>query len=203
MHTIHAFHRSESKADLIVCLPEDQHDYWMDLCYKYKFHVPHFIASAGESRFQSVKSGLKFIQENPKWSGDIAKNSEKYLISIHDGVRPLVSSELIDLSFRQAALHRAVVPGLPSNEAIRILNPDRSSSSIERDRVIRVQTPQVFSADILLRAYAKEERPSFTDDASVVELSGFPITIFEGEPTNIKITHAQDLNIAMMYLQKD
>src|SRR5690554_4099222 len=70
MHTIHAFHQSESKADIIVCLPEDQHEYWMDLCYKYKFHVPHFIADAGESRFQTVKAGLKFIQENPKWSGD-------------------------------------------------------------------------------------------------------------------------------------
>ena len=84
------------------------------------------------------------------------------------------------------------------------MSEDGRSEALDRSRFVAVQTPQVFRADILLRAY---DRPKgalslFTDDASLVEASGVPVALYPGSPENIKITHPRDFAIAEAILHE-
>lgn len=207
MRTIHAFHRASSKPEIVVVLPAAWIDYWTDLCFKFQFHVPHFIAEGGNTRFQSVKNGLDFIAaEKLSGSGEqdveidrVAIDNEA-IIAVHDGARPLVDPALIDESFLSARTNKAVVPGIPATDSVRF-SDNGSSKVLPRDRVYLIQTPQTFQADILIKAYQQPESTAFTDDATAVEAIGVPITLIQGNKINLKITTEEDLAIAATILQ--
>ena len=186
MHSIEAFYHSEYKPDIIVVLNVDFHLYWENLCEKYHFSVPHTLVKGGNHRFDSVKNGLKLIKG-------------KAIIAIHDAVRPLISKQLINYSYREAELSGNAVAAIKSRDSVRLKN-DQLSSSLNRDEIFLVQTPQTFSSDILNKAYKQDFRNEFTDDASVVERLGISINLIEGENTNFKITFPEDLKIAEFYL---
>ena len=207
MRTIHAFHRANSNPAIVVVLPSDWINYWTDLCYKFQFHVPHFIAEGGASRFQSVKMGLDFIstqistQSLSGQSGELkAGNLLPPLIAVHDGARPLVSSALIDESFAMARSKKAVIPAIESTDSVRF-SENGAHRVLPRNQVFLIQTPQTFHADLLFKAYEQEESPAFTDDATVVESMGETITLIEGDKTNLKITTEDDLTLASALLE--
>ena len=199
MRTLHAFHRSTLQPGIVVVLAPDLQQQWTDLCYQHRFHVPHYIADGGETRFQSVRNGLNFLAEN-KLTGD---NREQALIAVHDAARPLITPELIDVSFREAEQRGAVTFGVPSTDTIRWVNSFDSGENkiLPRKQVYRIQTPQTFRAAILIEAYQQAVSEDFTDDVSVVEKMGIPITILNGDPQNIKITHRHDLTAAEAWLR--
>lgn len=197
MRTLHAFHRTSLSLELVVVLPSDWMEYWTDLCYRFDFHVPHVLVEGGASRFQSVKNGLNYISERLYEKG---APSVQHYIAVHDGARPLVSSSLIESLFAAAAIHQAVIPGLPSSDSIRLVE-NGSSRTFNRDQVMQIQTPQVFEANLLLQAYQTPESPAFTDDATVVEANGTSITIHPGEKQNLKITTEEDLLFAKAILR--
>jgi 2-C-methyl-D-erythritol 4-phosphate cytidylyltransferase len=116
-------------------------------------------------------------------------------IAVHDGVRPLVSQELIARCFETAAQHGAAVPVVPLSDSIR-LREAGGSRSVPREDYCIVQTPQVFRAEWLKDAYRAPFRPSFTDDASAVEAAGYSIALTGGSRSNIKITEPLDLAMA-------
>lgn len=200
MRSIHAFYASETKPEIIVVLAADMQDYWLDLCYKFHFHVPHLITTGGSTRFQSVKKGLEFLAQH-----DANMVSEQAVIAVHDGARPLVTSALIDQSFQIARQTGSAVSAVPSTDSIRLVDQQNPSISrtYPRNLVYKMQTPQIFKASILMEAYDQEENPAFTDDATVVESKEYPITLVEGDHRNLKITTDGDLEIACLYLQKD
>lgn len=199
MRTIHAFFRANgSKPEIVVVLAAEWMDYWTDLCYKFQFHVPHFIVEGGSSRFKSVRNGLDFIVSE-KLAGDEMRADS--VIAVHDGARPLVSPSLIDETFEVAARNGAVVPGISSADSVRYAESG-SNKALPRDQVYLIQTPQTFRAAVILNAYLQEESPLFTDDASVVEANGTPVTLIEGDKTNLKITTETDLAVAAVYLQQ-
>lgn len=121
------------------------------------------------------------------------------VVGIHDGVRPFVSQEVIARCFREAVVRKAVIPVIDVVETVRHLT-ESGSETVSRNDYKLVQTPQVFDADLLKRAYEQEFTPLFTDDASVVEAMGVPVYLVEGNRENIKITTPFDLKVASALL---
>ncbi len=186
MHTLERF--AQVVDDVILVLPEDHIIYWEGLCQEYAFTLPIRLALGGETRFHSVRSALSLL---PKagW------------VAVHDGVRPLVSQELIEACFVQAEAVGAALPALPMTDSLRQLDETGSSHAVERSQFVGVQTPQTFSLERLHTAYLQPYQPTFTDDASVYEASGFGApALVPGERTNIKITTPLDLSLAELLL---
>lgn len=188
METIKAFLRYDSSIAVIVVLPEDQLKSWDDLCKKYDFDHSHTIVKGGETRFHSVRNGLDALGETD-------------LVAVHDGVRPLVSTDTIANCFSRAAETGAAIPVLPIDETLRQGSAEHSCT-VDRSTYFTVQTPQVFKARIIAQSYLQEWSAEFTDDASVVEKKGFQVTLVPGNPENIKITRPGDLLIARVFLKK-
>ena len=124
------------------------------------------------------------------------------LIAVHDGVRPFVSSEVIAACFDEAEKNGAAIPVMPMIDSLRETD-EKGSHPVDRSRYFAVQTPQVFSSDLLLKAYEQEFSALFTDDASVVETMGEAIYMVTGNRENIKITTPFDLLVAESLILRD
>ena len=182
MHTIHKFYAYDSSIEIRIVLPESEIETWNTLCINHNFAIPCQVFPGGETRFHSVKNGLHNLSTNA-------------LTGIHDGVRPLVSNGTITRCYDLAETNGSAVPVMPVPESIRKVEGEDSVSE-ERSLYRIVQTPQIFSSEILLDAYNLPFEDSFTDDASVVEKAGYKIYLTEGNEDNIKITTRKDLLIA-------
>jgi len=187
MRTLDAFYSFDPKIRLILVLPEDQQEFWEDLCRMHKFNIPYRMALGGLTRFDSVKNGLSMVDDGG-------------LVAIHDGVRPLVSPLLISRCYKAAAIYGAAVPVTGVIESIRKVDGD-SSLAVSREDFWLVQTPQVFKSELIKSAYNMTENNDYTDDATVAELFGTKIRLVEGTRENIKITTPVDLLIAEAYLK--
>jgi 2-C-methyl-D-erythritol 4-phosphate cytidylyltransferase len=183
MHTIRLFYEFDNTAEIIVVLPGQHFKLWKELCLETIFKIPHQLAEGGPARFHSVKSGLKLVKD------------DKALVAIHDAVRPFVNREVIERVFTDAEFYGNAIPGIPVNESVRE-NSGAGNHPVDRSKLVLVQTPQCFKANILLKAYLQNYREEFTDDASVVESDGVQIHLVNGNPENIKITTQSDLRIA-------
>jgi len=189
MHTISRFHNSVSRPTIILVLHADYHDYWQQLCSENKFNIPHQLIKGGESRFNSVKNGLDIITDADA------------VIAIHDAVRPLTPTAIIDHSFSYAAKNGNAITAVKSRDSIRQLKGDHSVS-LFRDDIYLIQTPQTFQSTAIKKAYEQAYDPKFTDDASVVESIGLHINLAEGSYENIKITFPEDIAIAEAILNR-
>lgn len=144
------------------------------------------LIPGGQTRFQSVKNGLEAVRESS-------------IVFIHDGVRPLVSPELIQRCEKMALEKGNAIPALELKESIRSVR-GRESFSEDRTRFRCVQTPQTFRSEIIREAFRQPFDPGFTDEASVLEKMGVPIHLIEGEYRNLKITRPEDLALAEILL---
>jgi len=182
MHTIERFKAFNDSIEIITVLPENQLRFWKELQNKYSFTVSHTLVKGGKSRFFSVRSGLEFV--------DIPG-----LIAVHDGVRPLVSIDTIKRCFETAEKLGNAIPVIQPSDSLRMIT-ETGNNPINRQNIRQVQTPQVFSAELIKKAYLQDYLPEFTDDASVIEKTGVKINLVEGNRENIKITNPEDLLIA-------
>jgi len=188
MHTIEAFYNFDNNINIIVVLPTDYQEYWKRTCKEYSFGIAHIIADGGETRFHSVKNGLSFVGNG--------------LVAVQDGARPFASTQLIGRTFNSAETYKAVIPVIDATDSLREITGINTSRIIDRNRIKLVQTPQVFDAGVLKKAYQTEYKDTFTDDASVAEASGVNIYLEKGETNNIKITTPFDLEIANVILKQ-
>jgi 2-C-methyl-D-erythritol 4-phosphate cytidylyltransferase len=184
MHTLTVFYDYDPSIHIILVLPEDYTAHWSKLCADFSFEIPHQMVIGGNTRFQSVRNGLKKVERGA-------------LVGVHDGVRPLVSRQLIAKIYETAAIKKAAFPVVHLIDSIRELDNEEVSRAVDRSKYRLVQTPQVFWSDVLIDAYKQEYRDDFTDDVSVVEATQTvrPVMV-EGSPENIKITASVDLMIA-------
>lgn len=192
MHTLDAFYEWDPSIGIVLVLPEEHQDYWRMLCRELNCTIEHYIVEGGNTRFQSVKNGLEFLQDE---MGIAPNREQKAWIAVHDGVRPFPSPDVIDNCFNSAEQEGNAIPVIPIIDSIRVVT-EHGSHPVDRSDYYAVQTPQVFHSDILMRAYQQEYSPEFTDDASVVEANGETINIVPGNRENIKITTPFDLLIA-------
>jgi 2-C-methyl-D-erythritol 4-phosphate cytidylyltransferase len=182
VHTVRAFLKYSQHIKIILVLPAGQLEFWNKLAKQHSLPPGMQVQAGGETRFQSVKRGL----ENIKDEG---------LVAIHDGVRPLVSEDIIAASFRLAAVHGSAVASVRLKESVRMTD-QHGTKALDRSQFRLIQTPQTFRASLIQKAYELPEEPSLTDDASVAERAGLKISLFEGSYRNIKITTPDDLLIA-------
>lgn len=188
MHTINSFLSFEASMKVILVLPSDQVDYWRALCQQYNFPAQHQVTTGGDTRYQSVKNGLALVKEDG-------------LVAVHDGVRPFAGMDTIQRSFEAARQYGAAIPVIEMIESIRKVEGEGSRVCSRNDYKL-VQTPQVFRISVLKRAYELPYHSGFTDDASVVEASGFKVSLVAGNRENIKITSPFDLLVAEALLNK-
>jgi 2-C-methyl-D-erythritol 4-phosphate cytidylyltransferase len=186
MHTIERFKSFNKAIEIITVLPENQLRHWIELQKKYFFTVPHTLVKGGSHRFFSVRNGLKFV-------------NVPGLVAIHDGVRPFVSIDTIKRCFDTAEKLGNAIPSVSPADSLRILT-DHGSEPVNRLHIKQVQTPQVFNAELIKKAYLQEYKPEFTDDATVFENTGERINLIDGNRENIKITNPEDLLISTALL---
>jgi 2-C-methyl-D-erythritol 4-phosphate cytidylyltransferase len=173
--------------DIILVLPEEQFFYWKELCKTHQFEIPHQIVFGGASRFYSVKNALKLIEKNS-------------IVAIHDGVRPLVSRDIIAKTYQALEKGKAVCPVISVVDSLRV-KTSLGTRRVNRSHYYQVQTPQAFESRILLSAYLQPYSEEFTDDISVVESARkCQIMLVEGSPENFKITTPVDLATAEVLL---
>jgi len=187
MHTIDCFLRFDTSLNIILVLPESQHEYWKVLCLEYGFDSPHTLVAGGATRFHSVKNGLNHIHEDG-------------IVFIHDGVRPLVSSSTLSNCLEVARTKGNAIPVIPVSESVRMVSGN-NNSPVDREKLRLIQTPQTFRISLIKKAYSATYEPEFTDDASVLEKTEAEIFLTEGNRENIKITWPEDLLIAETFLR--
>jgi len=142
------------------------------------------LCPGGETRYDSVKRGLEMCGECD-------------FIAVHDGVRPFADKSMINRVLKAAKEFGAAEPAVEPLDSLRGIDKN-GSVPIPRSATRAIQTPQIFRANILKRAYSENEyHPEFTDDATVAEASGVAIHLVEGERSNIKITDKIDLAAAV------
>lgn len=180
--SLEAFAAFDPTMTCIVVLPETQISYWKDLCEKYSCNVPHVVVSGGKERFDSVKNGLKAI-------------SAEGFVAVHDGVRPLVTMEMLRNGFETAEKFGSAIPYVDSVDSLRMIDRE-TSKTLDRTKIKRIQTPQIFDVSLLKDVMDVEYRLEFTDEASVWELAGKKLYFYKGSEQNIKITTPSDLKIA-------
>ena len=189
MRTLERFRAYSETLQIILVLPKDQHDYWLQLCKEYDFRVDYRMTDGGATRFHSVQCGLNLIPDDAEG-----------VVGVHDGVRPFPSIDVIRNCYETAREKKAVIPVIPVVETVRHLSVDKSHT-VPRNDYRLVQTPQTFDIQLLKAANRQPYNDNFTDDASVVESYGHDITLVEGNRENIKITTPYDLKIAEVLIK--
>ncbi|MBX9733580.1 MAG: 2-C-methyl-D-erythritol 4-phosphate cytidylyltransferase [Chitinophagaceae bacterium] len=185
-YTIQAFLSTFDDIIIILVLPKEYIEAGEKLVSQFDQQI--LITEGGSTRFQSVKNGLALIQEQG-------------IVFVHDGVRCMVSAELITRCFYQALEKGSAIPAVAATDSIRI-QEGSVHNVIDRNAVRIVQTPQTFKTEILLPAFEQTYVPAFTDEATVVEASGAKVYLIEGDYRNLKITRPVDLLIAESLLQE-
>ena len=187
--TLERFMEAEPDLHIITVLPEEHVGTWRQYCQKFSFSCPQRLVKGGFTRFHSVKNALAYVPDG-------------VLVAVQDGVRPLLSIGKIRELFAAAQKVPALVPVLPVTDTLKVLQKDDSGilrstgESVDRSRIWGAQTPQIFHSEDLKAAYTQGYDTLFTDDASVAERYGIPLTFAEGERYNIKITTPEDLVLA-------
>lgn len=181
--TIEKFVSAVPDLKVITVLPKSHIDEWKNYCYENNFVCPQTLVAGGITRFHSVRNGLEKVPDGA-------------LVAIHDGVRPLISKDLIISLFDAADKFGAVTPSVPVTDTIKTLD----AKPVDRSTLQAVQTPQVFYSETLKSAYNQPFDTMFTDDASVLEAAGGHVEYVKGERSNIKITTPDDLLLAEAFL---
>lgn len=191
--TIEVFLEACPGISVITVLPQDHIAYWREYCLDRNFICPQILVHGGITRFHSVRNALEKVPEGA-------------LVAVHDGVRPLISPELVREMFSKAENVPALIPVVPCVDTMKMLEmKDGELVSIpgavaDRSVLFGAQTPQIFHSEILKDAYSMAYDTSFTDDASVLEKYGKSLSYHIGERLNIKITTQDDLLLARAVL---
>ena len=187
-YTLHAFLTAFDDLYIILVLPKNNIPEGKNISKDSGAEERIMIIEGGITRFHSVQNGLQFI-------------TEPSVVFVHDGVRCLVTKNLIHRCFEQAIRKGSAISAVVATDSIRMME-DEDHHVINRNNVRIIQTPQTFLSKILLPAFQQPYDESFTDEATVVEASGEPVYLLEGDYNNIKITRPVDLVIAEKILSE-
>lgn len=187
-YTLKTFLDAYADIQVILVLPVDYTDMGQEIIDAWFDKERIRITAGGETRFHSVQNGLSLI-------------AEESVIFVHDGVRCLLSADLIHRCYQQAVETGTAIPAIPSKDSIRLLT-EEGNEAFDRNKVMLIQTPQTFHSKILIPAFQIDYKDKFTDEATVVEAFGMKVSLVEGEERNIKITRPVDIVIAEQLLNE-
>ena len=188
-----SFEQSPLVDEIVVVTREDRLEETADLCRQYNLGKVTSVVSGGKTRTESALAGV------------LALKKDCPLVAVHDGARPFVTQELIERCIRKASIQYAAIPVVKSTDSLRTVDESGTlGDSLNRDLVVRVQTPQIFLSDLLKGALtdAVQRGMSFTDDATAVERMGVAVQTVDGDEENLKLTTPQDQILAEGMLMK-
>ena len=193
-YSMECFQKSPLIQDIILVTGEDMISYCQsEIVEKYGFTKVCKVTAGGKERYDSVYAGLLCCQDTD-------------YVYIHDGARPFVTEEMIQRGYEAVKRTNACVMGMPSKDTVKLADPSGYiKETPDRKIVWNIQTPQIFSYDLIRGAYEsirKKDMSNVTDDAMVVEQeTGTKILLVEGSYQNIKITTPEDLVVAEAFLR--
>lgn len=182
-HTLQTFLQSFDDLQIILVLPEEHIERGKTIVEEFEEKNRILITKGGATRFHSVQNGLKLIDE-------------ECIVFVHDGVRCLLTTKLIQNCYEQALEKGSAIPAVTATDSIRIIDENNKPIVADRNKIKIIQTPQTFKSSIIIPAFQHNFKDSFTDEATVVEAYGKNIFLTEGEHNNIKITRPIDLTLA-------
>ena len=196
-YTLRVFEKSELVHGIVLVLPAKDLEFGGKL--KEKFKKIKYVVPGGEERQSSVFKGLKAIE-----------NEGVDEVLIHDGVRPLVSQSLVRELVVALSDYEVdgVIPGLKPRDTVKVVGAPLERGdffverTLDRDKLVLVQTPQVFMYEVILKCHERAVGEDFwaTDDSALLERYGYSVVTIPGEPFNIKITTKEDVKLAEFFL---
>ena len=181
-YSIQTFLEALPDIDIILVLPEIHMELGKEIIDGYFSNASIRLTAGGETRFHSVKNGLSLVEEES-------------IVFVHDGVRCLVTKELLHRCLTTSLETGSAIPVTECRDSLRWIT-DEGHVVLDRSTVRLVQTPQTFHSKLLLPAYAIDYKERFTDEATVAEAYGIDLTLVEGDAENIKVTTPVDLSVA-------
>lgn len=191
LHTIRKFVASDWVSEIVVALRGDDITWVTELLKEENFPKPVRLVEGGDSRQQSVQNALTTL------------STDTELVAVHDAVRPFIEHDVLGKVFEEAATTGAAIVGIVPVDTVKQVHRNKVRATIPRERLILTQTPQVFSYDLLRKAFDKAREDGFTgtDESSLVErLEQVEVSVVAGSDRNIKITKPSDMDLARHYL---
>lgn len=191
--TVRKFLAARGVREILVAVPDSSQDL-----------VREMLTGLGEAAEVRVLAGGRTRQESVGRCLDSVSDGIQ-IIAVHDAVRPFVPIALIEAAIEQARTKQAVILGMPAEETVKQIRRDVIRATLPRARIMLAQTPQVFAADLLRRAFEKARCDEFvgTDEASLVEHLNEDVYVMRGSERNIKITRPHHLALAQLYLDAE
>lgn len=178
--------------EIIVVTRMDKVEETAALCKKFGITKAVKVIRGGKTRMESALAGVSEV------------NSRASLIAIHDGARPLVTEDVISRAVDAAAKYMSAVPVIRSTDTLKAVDDTGVViAPVDREHTVRVQTPQVFNADLIKGALSKavSDGLTLTDDCSAVEIMGVKTHTVDGDEDNIKLTTPRDVLLAELILK--
>lgn len=194
VHTVRKFVASPLVSEVIIALRPDDLEWVESLLKAEPFSKPVRCVAGGASRQQSVENALASLAPDVD------------VVAVHDAVRPFVDPETIDRVIEQAARTGAAIVGIVPVDTVKQMQRHSVRGTLNRERLILAQTPQVFQAEVLRKAFEKAREDGFvgTDESSLVErLENVEVTVVAGTDRNIKITRPTDIELARLFLAEE
>ena len=183
-HTIERFEAAPSVDSIVIVVAAER----IAQIDPSPFRKVSGVAIGGASRAESVLNGLSVLLDDIE------------VVAVHDGARPLVTVAEIEATIARAKEAGAACLVAPVTDTIKSVRGGEIAATLDRDKLRRALTPQAFKREVLLAAFENADLAAATDECYLVEKLGHPITIVEGSPRNIKITHPEDLILAEAFL---
>jgi len=187
MHSVELFSNIDDvKQILIAVSPEDQEFVEIHWGANLKFFGVK-ICPGGEERFDTVNNALKLIKD------------ENGLVAIHDAARCCLKKEWVDEVIKTASKTGAAILASPVVATLKEVRDKSIVKTVDRTGLFEAQTPQVFSTELIKKAYGNLkncDKNKISDDSLLIEAIGHKVSIVETDSSNIKITHQSDVAIA-------
>ncbi len=187
-YTIATFLKAYEDLSIILVLPEEYIAAGQEIIDAFFDYNRIQITIGGRTRFHSVQNGLNLIDK-------------ECMVFVHDGVRCLLTTQLIQSCYEAALEFGSAVPVVDCKDSVRLILGEENEA-LDRSKIKWVQTPQTFHSKILLPAYTIDYKDKFTDEASVVEAFGLKVKLIAGEDDNIKITKPIDIVVAEILMEQ-
>jgi len=191
IHTIRKFLTASLISEIVVALRHDDRDWASAMFARQGFGKVVRTVEGGETRQQSVANALASISDDTD------------LVAVHDAVRPFIEPATIEHVIRQAAESGAAIVGIVPVDTVKQVHRNKVRATLQREKLVLTQTPQVFRLDLLRRAFEEARKDLFvgTDESSLVErLEQVEVAVVPGTDRNIKITKPADMELARLYL---
>lgn len=191
--TISAFEAAETIDEIIITTKEELIIPIADIVKEFEFEKVSHIIKGGDTRQKSVEYGINNVRTSTKY------------VCIHDGARPFITPLDIDRVNSSAYTYAAAAIGVKVKDTIKQIDCENFIvSTVDRSKLLAVQTPQSFNLNIYISALelARKHNKDFTDDCQLIENAGGRVYMLEGSYDNIKITTSEDLSLAHVISQR-